>query len=107
MSDEKELPVAAQRPVIVDPFNAPPLFVDWVVTAGMFENVVNVTLGSIDHSMKRDDAEMAQIVIATRLRLSREFAIRLHESLGRILGLQAPPDDNAPPAPNPPKNMFN
>ena len=43
----------AQRPEVVDPHDAPVIFVDWIVTGGIFENVVNVTLGAADHSIKR------------------------------------------------------
>lgn len=105
MPSDGDLP-ADQGPAIVDPHNLPALYVDWFVTGGMFEGVVNVTLGSIDHSLKKSDDELARIVIATRLRFSRDFGLRLHMMLGRILGLS--PDEEAPkPQPSPPKNLVN
>ena len=108
MPADEELPVASQRIEVVDPHNPPAVFVDWIVTGGSNEGVINVTLGSIDHSLKMNDSDLPRIVIASRLRFSQEFGVRLHAMLGRILGLPPVADEQAPePAPVIPKNMVN
>lgn len=107
MPADEKLP-AAQGPEIVDPANPPALYVDWVVTGGVYEGVVNVTLGSIDHSLKKSDDELARVVIASRLRFSRDFGVRIHTVLGRILGLPTATTEQPPePSPALPKNMIN
>jgi hypothetical protein len=105
VSDKDSPPT--KRPDIVDPHSVQSVFVDWIVTGGMFENVINVTLGTIDHSMKRTDADMARVVVASRLRCSREFGLRLYIALGNILGL--PPASGVAPqdSPKPPSNLIN
>jgi hypothetical protein len=111
MTDEKLPPTATeQRLEVVDPNNVPVTFTDWIVTGGMFEGVVNLTLGTIDHSLKRSDHELARIIIAIRLRCSHQFAIKLHSALGNILGLpsepsESPPKDVSPKTPS--KNTIN
>ena len=111
MSEKEELAAAVrpQLPEIVDPLNIQSLFVDWIVTGGLHENVVNLTLGVIDHSMKRSEQDLARVVVAARLRCSREFALRLHTFLGQLLGAAPPPHDegrNEPP-PTPPAVRLN
>ena len=68
--------VRPQLPDIVDPLDIQTLFIDWIVTGGMHENVVNLTLGVIDHALKRSEQDLARVVVASRLRCSREFAQR-------------------------------
>ena len=55
MSAEDDLSIAPKSPEVVDTKGAPITFVDWFITGGMFENVVNVSLGTIDHSLRRSD----------------------------------------------------
>lgn len=81
--DEPE--AAASGPQIVDPHNVRIEFVDWVVTGGSFEEVVNITLGAIDHSRREPDNPYSPVVVGSRLRMSRAFAERLHQFLGSIL----------------------
>lgn len=110
MSSEDDLvpAPAAQRPEVVDPHDVPILFVDWFVTGGINDGVVNITLGTIDHSMRKSDAEMARIVVATRLRLSQGFAARLHGALGDLLGISPPAGGHTPDPPRrPPNNTLN
>jgi hypothetical protein len=106
-AEENSPPV--KQPEVVDPFNAPPLFVDWIVTGGVQNNVLNLTLGTIDHSMKGPDDELPRIMIGTRLRCSRDFAIRFHAFLGEVLGLTPPPSGEAGAAspPRPPNTTIN
>lgn len=110
MSGEKGLPPRGEppkRPEIVDPNNVPVVFADWFVTAGSFEGVVNVVLGTTDHSMRSSNDEQARVIVAARLRLSHDFAARLHGILGQILGLPPSGVQAPPPPPAPPKNMIN
>src|SRR5947209_4369728 len=110
MSAKDDLaPAGTKAPEVVDPFNAPVLFVDWIVTGGISENVVNMTLGTVDHSLRRSDDELARVLVATRLRCSREFALRLYHALGSLIGVQPQPADagqnQAPP--RTPSNLIN
>jgi hypothetical protein len=107
MAEDDLPPAPSQSPEVVDPHNVQTLFVDWIVTAGESENVVNFTFGTIDHSLKKSEDDLARIVIATRLRMSREFAIRFHDFLGTVLKA-VPPDASPMSGPlMPPKNLIN
>ena len=99
----------AERPEVVDPNNAPVIYVDWVVTGGVFEHVVNLTLGTADHALKQSNDDLARVIIAARLRCSDEFAFRLHRTLGDILGIARSPDAKqaGETPPSPPKNLIN
>jgi len=100
--------VRPQLPDIVDPLDIQTLFIDWIVTGGMHENVVNLTLGVIDHALKRSEQDLARVVVASRLRCSREFAQRLHAFLGTLLGVAPPPqEDRNEPPPTPPAVTLN
>jgi len=108
MPEEKPPPAPApQRPEIVDSHNAPVIFVDWLVTGGMFNDVINVTLGAVDHSLKRSDEDLARVMIGARLRFSRAFGLGLHRALGDILGLEPRKDETGQAPPSPPKNLIN
>ena len=99
----------AARPEIVDPNNAPVIYVDWVVTGGVFERVVNLTLGTVDHALKKSEDDLAKVIVAARIRCSDQFALRLHRTLGDILGIARSPDakqaEETPPSP--PRNLIN
>jgi hypothetical protein len=106
---DKELPTGppAQLPEIVDPNNVPIIFADWFITGGLYEGVVNLSLGTIDHSLKKPEDELARVVVASRLRLSRDFAARLHKVLGNMLSDN--PRDGGDPGEEPttpPKNLH-
>lgn len=107
MADE-ELPTGspAQLPEIVDPTNVPITFVDWFITGGVYEGVVNMSLGTIDHSLKKPEDPLARVVVASRLRLSRDFAVRLHTVLGNMLSDNPKGDDPGQEPPTPPKNLH-
>ncbi len=96
----EQLPAAQEHVEIVDPNNVPVVFVDWLVNGGQFEGVINVALGTIDHSLNPPGAKFGRVIVGSRLRLTKEFAGRLHKVLGDILG--APPDPQQDPA-APPK----
>ncbi len=106
---EKELPAVlpTQTPEIVDPSNVPVTFVDWLITGGEFEGVVNIVFGTIDHAMKKPEDPQARVIVASRLRLSRNFAIRMHSALGNLLGITPPQDQGGQAPPEPPKNLIN
>jgi hypothetical protein len=105
---EEELPPGppAQLPEIVDPTNVPVAFVDWFITGGEHEGVVNVALGTIDHSLKKPEDPLARVLVASRLRFSRDFAIRLHTVLGNILSDNPKGHDPGQGPPAPPKNLH-
>lgn len=84
--EDERSPNARKRPEVVDPYNCPPLYVDWIVTGGASEGVINVTFGALDHALKTSDDDIARVMVAARLRMSRDFAGRLHRMLGDILG---------------------
>jgi len=105
MSGEDNLPLAAQRPEIIDPHDIRVVFVDWIVTAGVFENALNVTLGTVEHSVVQDEAVHTAVLVASRLRMSRETATRFYHVLGAVLGLEGARPPQAPPSP--PKNVIN
>ena len=98
--------VGPQGPEIVDPHHVQTLFVDWIVTRGTLAGVMNITLGTLDHSMRKLEAELPRVVVATRLRFSHEFALLLHRAIGEVLGLPPQTPGNEPP-PKPPTNLIN
>src|SRR4051812_535565 len=99
---ETDKPATEQSPEIVDPHNVPVIFVDWIVSVGVFENVVSLTLGSIDPSMKKSDSDLARVTVAARLRCSTEFIHRLAANLSARLPAPAPNTETSPP-----KNQLN
>jgi len=105
---EEELPAGtpAQLPEIVDPHNVPVTFVDWFITAGEYEGVFNVAFGTIDHALKRPEDPLARVIVASRLRLSREFAIRMHKMLGDMLGINPQGGKSGEGPPSPPANRI-
>ncbi len=103
---EKELLPTTQQPEIVDPSNVPVTFVDWIITAGEHEGVVNIVFGVIDHALKKPGDPLARVMVASRLRLSREFAGRMHTMLGNVLGI-SPQNEEGSQSPPPPKNLIN
>jgi hypothetical protein len=106
MSDDENLPATQQRPTVVDPNNVPVVFIDWFITGGSHEGVINVALGTIDHSMIASEGDLANVIVGARLRLTQDFASRLHGALGDILGI-ASDDEPKKPSPSTPKNMMN
>ena len=105
MSFVENLPVQEQ-PEIVDPLNCQTVFADWIVTSGHIENVINVTLGTIDHAI-RGSNELPRVIVTSRLRFSREMGVRIHRALGIALGISpegAPSGSEPPPVP---RNQIN
>ena len=95
-----------ESPKIVDPNNVPVVFIDWFITGGEHEGVMNLALGTIEHSLKQSNEEMARVIVASRLRCTRDFATRLHRVLGDILSNTPPESDQHGPL-KPPKNTIN
>lgn len=91
MSEKPDLALAPQGVPVVDPQDIPVVFVDWFIHGHVHEGVFSVTLGTIDHSRKKPGEEFAHVVVASKLRMSAEFAGRLHDVLGAALGRGALP----------------
>lgn len=105
MSTVKNLPIPEQ-PEIVDPLNCQVAFIDWIVTSGHLENVVNVTFGTIDHAIRGSNG-LPRVVVTSRLRFSREMGIRIHRALGNALGVSPEGEPGvSEPAPVP-RNQLN
>lgn len=102
MSDE-HLPVRPKQPKVVDPHHVETAFVDWLVTAGAYDGVVNLTLGALDHAFAIPPDGLADAVITSRLRMSMVTAERLYNVLGGLLGKepQAAGPITVPPANTP------
>lgn len=100
--DDLKSPSAVNALEIIDPRGVHDLFVDWIVTIGAFEDVVNLTLASVDYGVRKSSEKVDRTVVAARLRFSKPFAARLHAALGNVLGLNA-----GEQAASPPKNMIN
>ena len=101
MSFVENLPVQEQ-PEIVDPLNCATVFTEWIITSGNIENVINVTLGTIDHAI-RGSNELPRVIVTSRLRFSREMGVRIHRALG-ITPEGAPSGSEPPPVP---RNQIN
>lgn len=94
MSGSEEPPAKAPKVVVASGVNV--TFVDWIITGGHYEGVVNLALGTIEHSLKDPDDEMAHVMITSRLRMTIPFAARLHAVLGDML--QGAYENAAPPS---------
>jgi hypothetical protein len=102
---ERDLP-APESCETVDPFDCQITFADWIATAGCYEDVVNVTLGALDHAIPGKNG-LPRVLVTSRLRFSRDFGRKLHALLGDILGIN-PESPPSPPEPAPvPKNKLN
>jgi hypothetical protein len=84
-SDEPSNAADLRKPDIVDPHLVPVTFVDWFVTGGVSGGVVNIVLGTLDHTFAQNPGDIARVVVGARLRLSLDFASRLHKGLGDLL----------------------
>ena len=102
---EAETPVQ-KRPEFVDRNNVPIVFVDYIVTGGEWEGLLNVVLGSVDHTYVHEEDDVPQVVVAARLRMTRKFATALHSALDGLLGLNDT-DELKPPNETPPPNLIN
>ena len=87
-------------PVIVEPENARVVYADWIVTGGAFEGVVNISLGTVDYSLRAGPDEPFRVLVCANLRMSAAFAGRLHSALSHILGLEPHASDVSPPPPS-------
>ena len=93
-NEETPLNADLRKPEIVDPHQVPVTYVDWFVTGGVNNGVVNLVLGTLDHTFAQNPGELARVVVGTRLRLSLDFASRLHKGLGDLLQPGAQPQKN-------------
>jgi hypothetical protein len=61
-------------------------FANMVVVRGVFNNVINITLGAYQFSPSEDGATIENdLVVTARLRLDKGCAKMLHEALGGLL----------------------
>lgn len=72
-------------PVVSDPHDVPIVFVDWILVGGVYENVLHLTLGTIDYSARPSADDAGRVTVAAQMRMSREFAMRLHDALGDMI----------------------
>lgn len=101
MSDEGPL---KPKVVIVDPHQIPVLFTDWLITGGVYENVMNLSLGVMDHTSRESVDDNFPVAVTAKLRFTREFGLNLHRWLGSNLGLTTPEGE---PQQKPPKSQIN
>lgn len=94
------MPKASAEPKfqIVDSDEVPVTFVDWFITHGEVAGVVNLTLGTLDTSLRATSDDPYRVLVGARLRMGRDFAQRLHSLLGEILNPSE--EDGSPAAPN-------
>jgi hypothetical protein len=88
-----ELSDDAPEVLILDTDNVPITYVDWFITGGPANPkapVLNLVLGTVDHSQQTDEGPMP-VVIGAKLRFTREFGTALHNILGEILAGHKPP----------------
>lgn len=90
MSDAKP----AQYP-ITDPHNVPVTFSNEVMGIGVFNGVVNVTLGVARFTPQLDGTVDPDRVVAARLRLDLPTAIVLRDQLNQQIALLTPPPSTA------------
>lgn len=84
-SPDDNLPAPGQGPEIIDPSATNVTFVDWLVAIGSLRGVINIDLGSIDHTAKKSNDELARIIMGARLRMTVDFATHLHHILGQVI----------------------
>ncbi len=89
----------APGPIVVEPAGSTVAYADWIVTGGSFEGVVNISLGTVDYSLRGKADEPFRVIVCANLRMSTAFATRLHAALGHILGEPQQGSDDAPPPP--------
>lgn len=85
-----------RRPIVSDPHNVHFAFVDWIIAGGVFENVLHLTLGTVDYSSRPVAGDTPQVTVASQLRMSRDFAMRLHAALGEMIK-DSPPGTSGGP----------
>jgi hypothetical protein len=104
MSGAERPPVSPQQFEIVDPHNVPVSFIDWAIDGVCIDNVVSVSLGTVDRAIRGANGA-PRVIVAARLRMSRDQAVRLHEWLSGILNPPSAP--GAPEPPPVPRNQIN
>lgn len=99
---EDELPaVETPKAEFIDPNDIEVVFADWIVAAGIFENVINLDLGTVDYSLRQSETDSVRIRVIAKLRFSRQFAERLKTWLET--NLTAPPPDEEGQSDTPPR----
>jgi len=81
MTDDATL--TQTQPPVIDPRALPVTYVDWFLPSGAYEGVVNLSLGVIDPSV--GDSTPPPVIVVAKLRMSLDFASRMHDLLGSIL----------------------
>lgn len=104
MTDDDASSSEAPAPVIVEPENSRVVYADWIVTGGAFEGVVNISLGTVDYSLRAGPDEPFRVLVCANLRMSTAFAGRLHNALSHILGLDPQSPETSP---TPPSTLVN
>ena len=81
MSEEAKKSAGPQQFEVIEPVHLPVAYVDWFLNVFTYVDNVYVNLGTVDQT---------PVTPAAKLRMSRDFATRLHRFLGE-LGLTEPP----------------
>ncbi|UFS67751.1 hypothetical protein LO749_16805 [Paracoccus denitrificans] len=79
-------PPAAPPAKLIDDGTVRPTYVDWFLSAGQAEGIVNLSLGTYDPTLTLEDGvPHARAYATAKLRMSIPFARRFHDVLGAIL----------------------
>jgi len=70
---------------VIDPKLVDTKFVDWLVTCGQIENVLNITFGVINQPIKGDSSDGLHVEVASKLRMTLDMAERVHAVIGNVL----------------------
>ncbi|MBT0780581.1 hypothetical protein [Paracoccus sp. pheM1] len=96
-----DLPAAPPAKVI-DDGTVRPTYVDWFLSAGQAEGIVNLSLGTYDPTLTLEDGvPHAKAYAGVKLRMSLPFARRFHDVLGAILEQAEKESDDAQNAEQP------
>ena len=80
----------------LNPLHVPVAYVDWFLNVVVHFGDVYLNLGTIDQT-RRGSNGMPTVAPAAKLRMSRDFATRLHRLLGEEPGITPrPTEDDAP-----------
>ena len=105
MSEEAKKSAGPQQFEVIEPVHLPVAYVDWFLNVFTYVDNVYVNLGTVDQTRKGANGAPT-VTSAAKLRMSRDFATRLHRFLGEELGLTEPPTGDAPKNPAPPNQVM-
>lgn len=84
MSQEESSPAPPVR--IIDLDNKPPVYVDWFISAGQAEGIINISLGTYDPTLITEEGyETSKVFTACKVRMTIPFAKRFRDLLHAIV----------------------